>query len=429
MAPLAYTPDFHIAIIGGGIAGLCLALSLAKHTSIPFTLYEAAPAFGEIGAGVAFGPNAVRAMSLISPELAQNFQARATQNFSPSRKSTWFDFHIGQDGTTEEARSRNVLAGNYLSSVPEPEPHSGLISRAQYLDILVDLLPKDFARFGKVLKNLEDMEDGGVRLRFEDGTEAVHSAVIACDGIKSQVRQFVAGDNYDRVKPVFTGKYCYRGMVPMQVAVDKLGIELAQNSQAYLGYHGHMLTFPVAGGRMMNVVAFSSKKEWSEERMVISTTKTAMRQDYEDWGPTVKSIIELMGHSDIWALFDHPPIESYTRGNLCLMGDAAHASTPFQGAGAGMAIEDAYVMGKVLKEVKIARHLKAAFQTFDSLRRERTQKQVATSRESGHIWHFELEGDNIEKIKSLLETRMTWLWEYDFDSEIGPALDTLRAAL
>lgn len=421
--------EFDIAIVGGGIAGLCLALSLHTHTSISFTLYEAAPAFGEIGAGVAFGPNAVRAMSLISDELVKRFQARATQNLSPSKKGTWFDYRIGQDGKTEEAQRRGVKAGEYLCTVPEPEPHSGLINRAHYLEILVALLPNDFARFGKVLTNLEHLGDTGVRLQFEDGTDAIHCAVIGCDGIKSQIRKFMAGDNYSHVKPTFTGKYCYRGMIPMQLAIKELGEELAQNSQAYLGYHGHMLTFPVAGGKMMNVVAFNSKKEWTEERMVIPATKEEMLQDYVGWGKQVESIIKLMNPSDIWALFDHPPIDTYADGRVCLVGDAAHASTPFQGAGAGMAVEDAYVMGRVLKEAKNASHLTAAFKTFDILRRARTQRLVSTSRESGHLWHFELEGDDIEKIKKMAETRMRWIWEYDFDREIDLALQDFRASL
>lgn len=63
-AKSAPSPPFSVAICGGGICGLCIAIGLL-HQGVPFHLYEAAPAFGEIGAGVSFGPNALRAMTLI----------------------------------------------------------------------------------------------------------------------------------------------------------------------------------------------------------------------------------------------------------------------------------------------------------------------------------------------------------------------------
>ncbi|KIW84027.1 hypothetical protein Z517_03273 [Fonsecaea pedrosoi CBS 271.37] len=419
-------PDFDIAIVGGGIAGLCLALSIIGQSSIPVTLYEAAPAFGEIGAGVAFGPNAVRAMSLISKEFGSRFQARATSNLSPEKKTTWFDFRIGMDGKTDEARQRGVRAGQFLCTVDEPEPHSGLINRSHFLDILVDLLPPNFGTFGKILTSLEDNGPAGVLLRFEDGTEATHSAVIGCDGIKSRTRRILAGEDSPKVLPTFTGKYCYRGMIPMHLAVEKLGEELAQNCQAYMGYHGHILTFPVAKGKMMNVVAFHSQDEWRHERMVIPATKEQIFADFKDWGTQVKDIINLMGPSDIWALFDHPSLDTYTRGRLCLMGDAAHASTPFQGAGAGMAVEDAYVLGSLLTSIRSGDQLESAFQAFDALRRERTQRLVTSSRESGQLWHFELEGDDVEKIRDLLASRMRWIWEYDIEADVRAAVATLQ---
>lgn len=405
-----------IAIVGGGIAGLCLALSVTSNTSIPVTIYEAAPKFGEIGAGVAFGPNAVRAMMLISPELKAGFDARATTNQFPDKKDVWFDFHVGMDGVNGEAVERGVKEGVHLGSVKQPQPYSGMINRAMFLDVLVPLLPEGVARFGKILTDLDDQGDKGVLLTFADGTQARHAAVIGCDGIHSMARKVVLGPD-NPVPPVYTGKYCYRGMVPMEKAVARLGKELATNCQAYLGYHGHMLTFPVAGARMMNVVAFYSSKEWNHATTVVPATKEQMDTDFHDWGPQVKGIIQEMGKSDIWGLFDHPPIDTYTKGRICIVGDAAHASTPFQGAGAGMAIEDAYVMGQILQATRRADQLPAAFRAFDLARRERTQKLVATSREAAYLWHFELRGDDLELIKEELKHRLDWLWDFDIEKD------------
>ncbi|KAF4995333.1 hypothetical protein FDECE_12824 [Fusarium decemcellulare] len=416
---MATTQDFNLAIVGGGIGGLCLALSITKHTSIPISVYENAPKFGEIGAGVAFGPNAVRAIRQISEPLATALEGVANGNIFPEKKGVWFDFRIGMDGVDESARARGVVAGDFLCSVEHPEPGSCMVNRSHLVDELVKLLPPETAHLGKNLVDLEDLGPGGVVLTFEDGSTARHSAVIGCDGIKSRTRRIMLGDNNPLVSPKYTGKYCYRGMVPMSKAVELLGQEKAMNCQAYLGYHGHILTFPVAGGRMMNVVAFQSSQDWPHEKMVVPATKEEMLDSYKDWGTDVLNIVRTMGQSDIWALFDSPPIETFHKGRLCLLGDAAHGSTPFQGAGAGMAVEDAFVLGRILQHVERADQLPVAFEAFSKARVERTQKLVKTSREAGHIWHFEAEGDDIDQIKRVMKDRLKWIWEKDLEEDIS----------
>jgi salicylate hydroxylase len=136
----------------------------------------------------------------------------------------------------------------------------------------------------------------------------------------------------------------------MQQAVNLLGDELARNAVMYCGPHGHILTFPIEKGERMNVVAFRTKRDgrWEDEKWVLPTDREGMMKDYEEWSDSVKKILSLMEKPDIWALFDYPAAKSYYKRRLCLSGDGAHASTPHQGAGAGMALEDAYVMSVVL---------------------------------------------------------------------------------
>ncbi|KAG5800963.1 hypothetical protein H9Q69_000090 [Fusarium xylarioides] len=415
---MATSPDFNLAIIGGGIGGLSLAVSITKYTSIPVTVYENAPKFGEIGAGVAFGPNVIRAMNKISEPLAAAVGSRANGNLLPGKKDIWFDYHIGMDGVNEEAKARGVVAGSFLCSIPHPEPGSWMVNRTYLIEELDKSIPSNIARFGKNLVGIQDLGAKGVLLKFEDGSEARHNAVIGCDGIKSRTRLAMLGSDDPAASPVYTGKYCYRGLVPMNKAIELLGEDKALNSQAYLGYHGHILTFPVAGGRMMNVVAFQSAKDWSHERMVIPATKEQMIDSFKDWGSNVRKIVELMGQSDIWALFDSPPIDAFHKGNMCLLGDSAHGSTPFQGAGAGMAVEDACVLGRILQHVSKAEDIPTAFEAFSRARVDRTLKIVKTSREAGHIWHFEKYGDDIERIKD----RMSWIREHDLEKDINEAV-------
>jgi len=109
----------------------------------------------------------------------------------------------------------------------------------------------------------------------------------------------------------------------------------------------------------------------------------------------------MMENTDIWALFDDPPAPIYYKGMVCLIGDAAHASTPFQGSGAGMAVEDAYVVSELVGIATDPKSLHNVFETYDKIRRQRTQKLVTSSREAGHLFEFEFEDvmDDIEKLK------------------------------
>jgi salicylate hydroxylase len=85
----------NVAVVGGGMGGLCLAIGLLKHPHIHVEVYEGAHKFSEIGAGVAFGPNAQRALKLISPETEQAYLRQVTHNMWPKHRNTWFEYRYG----------------------------------------------------------------------------------------------------------------------------------------------------------------------------------------------------------------------------------------------------------------------------------------------------------------------------------------------
>jgi salicylate hydroxylase len=262
-----------------------------------------------------------------------------------------------------------------------------------------------------------------MKLTFHDGSTAEADAVIGCDGVKSRTRQILLGEKSEAFSPTFTGKYAYRGLIPMEKAVKTLGEELAMNSQMYLGEHGHMLTFPIEKGKTMNVVAFNSKETWEDEKWVLPMKREEMEKDFEGWGDSVLKVLSLMEKPDVWALFDHPPAPTYYKGNLAILGDAAHASTPHQGAGAGQAIEDAFVLSNLLGKVESKEGIEQAFKAYDAIRRPRSQKVVTTSREAAELYEFENKAasSNLDLMKEKLETRCKWIWEEDLLQQLERA--------
>lgn len=98
-------------------------------------------------------------------------------------------------------------------------------------------------------------------LTFADGTTAEADAVVGCDGIKSRTREILLGTEQPAARAVFSGKYAYRSLIPMDVAAEAIGDALARNPQMYLGNHGHLLTLPIERGKAMNVVAFRDKED------------------------------------------------------------------------------------------------------------------------------------------------------------------------
>ena len=119
-----------------------------------------------------------------------------------------------------------------------------------------------------------------------------------------------------------------------------------------------------------------------------------------------------------------PPAPTYQNNRVCMLGDAAHATTPFQGAGAGQAIEDALVVETLLGKVKDEAHLVNAFSAYDMVRRPRAQKVVATRREAGEVFTMRGRGigEDLAKMREDLETRMHWIWGRDLKSQNAEAV-------
>ena len=206
-------PGLEIAIVGGGISGLTLAIAL-HHRGVRATVYEQAPAFGEIGAGVSFTPNAVQAMRICHEGILDAFEKTSTRNEWESKQKVWFDYLDGYNDTPRPGFSISNNLGQRG------------VHRANFLDELVKLVPHGTARFDKHLTGITEHADGRLVMTFRDGSTAQADAIIGCDGIKSRVREFL----FPASTPSYTHKYAYRGLIPMDKAIDAIGAEKAQNA-------------------------------------------------------------------------------------------------------------------------------------------------------------------------------------------------------
>ncbi|CZR69301.1 related to salicylate 1-monooxygenase [Phialocephala subalpina] len=415
-----------IAIIGAGIAGITLAIALSRHNpSLQLTIYESRPGFSEIGAGVGFGPNATQAMRLISPDLAAAHSRVATPNASPEKGHIWFDFRHGTGPDAGELIAEIETKGGFV--------HCGC-SRAQFLDEIVALIPGNVkTKFGmKVVDVIEDEESGKMKVKFLDGTEIEADAVVGCDGIRSACRKILLGAGDERANAVYSGKYAYRKVVDMEKAVEVAG-DLVENRQVFVGHGGHLLMFPIRGGRGLNIVAFvdAKGKPWTDRQWVVPATREDVLEDYKGWGKIPTALLELIDEPDKWALFDHLPAPTYTIGKFCLVGDAAHATTPHSGSGAGFCVEDAHLLSGLLTPdiIKSPSDIKYSFQAYDAIRRPRSQKLVANSRQNGRTLELQTDDGGVLNSKDLagrMEVNMGWAWEVDLSAMLREAKDLVK---
>jgi salicylate hydroxylase len=262
MSPSKPVPS--IAIVGGGIAGLTLALNLINRSKSPsspqpkytVTIYESAHAFAEIGAGVSFGPNASRAMKAIGPEVYAAFERTQTRNQFESKQDVWFDFRFGEsvDGRYKVGGEEGEDANGELIATVKCSGGQRGVKRSDFLDELIKHVPEGVAEFGRRVTHYTESANGKVTLHFKEGDDEIHDAVIGCDGIKSNIRKTLLAETSepDNANATFSGKFCYRGLIPMDEAVSLLGEEMAKNAQMYLGRHGHILTFAIEKGKLMN---------------------------------------------------------------------------------------------------------------------------------------------------------------------------------
>ena len=412
-----------IGIVGGGIAGVALALDLCRHSHLSVKLFEAASAFGEVGAGVSFGANAVRAIAGLG--IAEPYRKIADRTLDPWQ-DIWFEWRRGEDA--------GYLGASLAEGVGQSSVH-----RADFLDALASQLPEGIAQFGKRAVRVEqDAEQA--RVLFTDGSEHRCDLLIAADGIKSTIRDHVLqGLGQPLAAPRFSGTCAYRGMIDSQqlrAAYRARGVDehLVNVPQMYLGLDAHILTFPVKQGRLINVVAFTSDRgrpdpSWpSDSPWVRNASQEEMLAAFADWGDAARVLLECIPAPTLWALHELEELPGYVHGRVGLIGDAAHAMLPHQGAGAGQGLEDAWLLARLLADPQVlASRPQAVLEVYDAIRRPRASRVQRTSWEAGQLYELRdpTVADNELLLSKILASRFDWLWDHDMQGDLHEAYEQL----
>lgn len=352
-----------IAVIGAGIGGLAAAAFL-RRAGLTATVYEQAPALGEVGAGLVVAPNAARLLRRLG--VMDGFVADAVP-------LEWgWEFRRWENGT--------VLSVERLSGVCERLYGEGtyVIHRADLLEAVGSAVPGEWVRLGARCTAVEARRDGAL-LRFADGSRVSADVVVGADGVHSVVRGLLTEPS----PPAYSGLCAFRAVVPAKRA-PAFARRPAQT--LWLGPGRHFVHYPISGGRAVNVVAFAPAGDYTEESWSAVGTVEEFLAEFAGWDPRVTDLVKAGGTPGRWALVDRAPLTRWSTGRITLLGDAAHPMFPFFAQGAAQAIEDAVVLATCLAED--VGEPERALKRYESARIERTTRLQEVSHARSHVNHL-----------------------------------------
>lgn len=343
-----------IAVIGGGIGGLFAAKALVAH-GFDVTIYEQAPALGEVGAGVYITPNAVRHLERLG--LFSSVEKWGALVGSGSQ-------YFRDDGSAiapvqvTDAAGWNATFGMH---------------RADLVAFLAASLPEGIVHTGYRCTGFTQAGESA-RVSFANGATVETDLVIAADGIHSALRPYV----FPPSTPVFSGSVAYRGLV----ARERIPHWPNDRWLMWLGKGKHFLTFPMRAGTLINFVGFVPADAEMRESWSAPGDPDQLLREFAGWDERIGS---LLGHVQMTfrsALYDREPLPGWTRGRLTLLGDAAHPMLPHLGQGANQAIEDGMALATILARAD-RKIVPQALLAYEKLRRERVAEVQRGARQNG----------------------------------------------
>jgi salicylate hydroxylase len=357
-----------ILIAGGGIAGLTAALALEQR-GFAVTVFERAPKLQSEGAGLQLSPNATRLLGRL--KVLQRLAAGAVQVRRIDLMS----------GDAKTLLSLDVSASNQRWGAPYMAVHRADLAAALLSE--AKSRPAISIRFGAEITHFAAHANGvTASVTTDQGIgECEGIFLIGADGANSKISVGLANG-----PPIFTGCIAHRRMVNADAAMPApLRALLEQRIvAAFLAPRAHLVAYPLRGGTMLNLV-------------LITRLDSGPASDPDGQGRIKEEVSGQFG-ADIaaflsdgsawtqWPLFVRAPSSKWSNGGpFILIGDAAHAMTPFGAQGAAMAIEDGWTLAACLHASR--ENLSLAPAAFEQLRRSRIRRIAARSALNGYAYH------------------------------------------
>jgi salicylate hydroxylase len=347
-------------VVGAGIAGLAAARALALRGA-EVTVLEQAAALGDVGAGLQISPNGAAVLHALGLGPALRDAAL---------RATGVRLCDGLTGAT-------VLHMDLARLRPDLGWH--LVHRADLVAILVEGAQEaGVAVVTQTQVHRVDLRQDRAVALTPDGGRFETGLLVGADGLNSVLRAALNTGS----TPFFTGQVAWRALIPGHRA-DPAEIEV------HMGPGRHLVSYPLRGGTLRNIVAVEERAEWTAEGWTHPDDPAALRAAFAGFGPRVRGWLDQVTETWLWGLYRHPVAarwgQALPRGGAAILGDAAHPTLPFLAQGANMALEDAWVLAARLAGADTVVAGLAAYQTA---RRDRCVRIVEAANSNARAYHL-----------------------------------------